>query len=98
MPPAVCPDHAQLRHKGARDIAPCVPYSTGERPKFTLSEVVPGADERPISFDDKSIMFIRLTFANADDDFEWNASVTSPSAEQQHVLNLCVPSGTEQPV
>jgi hypothetical protein len=35
-----------------------------------------GADERPISFGDSTILFIRLTFANADDDFEWRKSVT----------------------
>jgi hypothetical protein len=39
-----------------------------------------GADERPISFGDSTILFIRLTFANADDDFEWRKSVTSTSA------------------
>src|ERR1700757_4693851 len=39
-----------------------------------------GADERPISFGDSTILFIRLTFANADDDFKWRKSVTSISA------------------
>jgi hypothetical protein len=36
-----------------------------------------GEDERPISFDDKSIMFIRLTLANADDHFKQKVPVTS---------------------
>jgi hypothetical protein len=39
-----------------------------------------GADERPISIGDSTILFIRLTFANADDDFEWRKSVISTSA------------------
>ena len=39
-----------------------------------------GADERPISIGDSTILFIRLTFANADDDFEWRKSVISCSA------------------
>jgi hypothetical protein len=39
-----------------------------------------GADERPISFGDSTILFIRLTFANADDDFKWRKSVASTSA------------------
>jgi hypothetical protein len=39
-----------------------------------------GADERLISIGDSTILFIRLTFANADDDFEWRKSGISTSA------------------
>ncbi len=49
-----------------------------------------GEDERPISFGDKSIMFIRLTLANADDHFKQKVPVTSTSAKQQRTLNLRV--------
>ena len=44
-----------------------------------------GADERPISIGDSTILFIRLTFADADDDFEWRN--LSFRLQQQHVLN-----------
>lgn len=37
-------------------------------------------DERPISFDDKSIMFIRLTLVNAEDHFKQKVPVTSTSS------------------
>jgi len=40
------------------------------------------ANEEPISFDDIRIMFIRLTFANVDDDFEQKAPATSTSEKQ----------------
>jgi hypothetical protein len=39
-----------------------------------------GEDERPISFNDKSIMFIRLTLANSDDHFKQKVAVTSTSS------------------
>ena len=42
-----------------------------------------GENEKPISFGDKSIKFIRLTLANANDHFKLKVPVTSTSAEQQ---------------
>ena len=62
-----------------------------ESPKLTLSEVACGADERPISFGDTSIMFIRLTFANADDDFGQNGICHFDISQEQRALNLRVP-------
>jgi hypothetical protein len=50
-------------------------------------------DERPISFGDKSIMFIRLTLANANDQFNRRVPVTSTSTKQQGTLNFRVCRG-----
>jgi len=41
--------------------------------RATRTSVTRGADEEPISFGDSRIMFIRLTFANANDDFKQKA-------------------------
>ncbi len=56
----------------------------------TWKSVVCGEEERPISFGDKSIMFIRLILANADDHSKQKVPVTSTSAKQQRALKLRV--------